>query len=66
MFTNLKAGRIVDMEDRNIEEENARIEEFLKSHKDSYVCPIDKPYAIDDKVCGVCPILFSYSSKKCT
>jgi hypothetical protein len=30
------------------------------------MCPLDKPYAIDNKVCGTCPILFSYASKKCT
>lgn len=65
IFTNLKASKIVDMEGKTVEAENTKIADFLKSHPESFVCPLDKPYAIENKTCGTCPDLFSYSELKC-
>lgn len=42
----MKAPRIVDMEGTTVDDENAKISEFLKTHPESFVCPMDKPYAI--------------------
>ncbi len=53
------------MDGTTVDDENAKISDFIKSHAGSYVCPLDKPYAIENKTCGTCPDLFSYSELKC-
>jgi hypothetical protein len=53
------------MDGTTVEEENAKIADFLKTRPDSFVCPIEKPYAIENKTCETCPNLFSYLELKC-
>lgn len=53
------------MDGTTVNDQNSKISDFLKSHTDSYICSLEKPYAIENRTCGVCPDLFSYSELKC-